>query len=343
MNHMIEKYIYAVTKRCPSNNREEIKKELESYIFDMLGDNTKPTDQEIDDVLHKIGNPIHVASKYQTEERHVVPPMFYQDYILILKYVLIGFIIISVIVSMIESLVNLDSQFPVNFVGNIITNTFTNLFSFMFAAFGFTTLAFWSYSIPKVKQNVDEWLTNWKTKDLMDVPKEEIKFKPSGRLSILIEMIFAVLFSVAFGVLFIVYYENIAIYVVDQTSYPILNLDYKPLFTAFIIISNILLFLRYAYHLNVGYVNSKLLIFRAVVKLLSIIGTIIILLLPNLLTPMYYDGLIALFETDLTTVTYWTNIIIYTMIAFMIGIYIIEWLTTTIKYVSKKNTQNKKC
>ncbi|MDD4188308.1 MAG: hypothetical protein PHX04_06130 [Bacilli bacterium] len=47
MNKLIDKYIYAVTKRCNKTDRIEIKKELEANIYDMLGNNLNPTDLEI--------------------------------------------------------------------------------------------------------------------------------------------------------------------------------------------------------------------------------------------------------------------------------------------------------
>lgn len=335
MNQMIEKYIYAVTKRCPSENRDEIKKELEANILDMLGDNTSPTDHDIDVVLHTIGNPIYVASKYQKEEKYVVPPMFYQDFIMILKYVLIGFTTLSIIVSIIVSLASLNPAEPIDFIGELIDNTLTNLSGFLLMGFGLTTLAFWSYSIPKIKVQVDDWLKNWKTKDLMDVPKEEIKIKPSGRVSIVVEMIFALIFSIGFSVLFIAYYDAIAIYTTDNI-YPILNTDYKTIFTITIIISNVLMFIKYAYHLKVGYINTKLLIFKAVNDLLSVIITIIIVLLPNFLNPAFYDGLYDVFNIEYATAFYWTNIAIFSSIAIMIGAYIIEWVVTLIKHSSKK-------
>ncbi len=235
MQKTIEKYIYAVTKRCPVGQRDEIKKELESNIYDMLGDNDAPSDKEIDDVLHKIGNPIYVAAKYQTEEKYVVHPVFYEDYILILKITLIGFGVLGMLVGIIQGFTTpLNNAEPFEFIGFIFGQMLENVTSFLLSGFAFVTLAFWSYNVPSIKEKIDHWLANWKVSDLMEVPSEEKKEKLVGRITIFFEMFFTMLFSVAFSVLFIFYFDQIGFYVDGVMVSQILNPEVKDLFALLI-------------------------------------------------------------------------------------------------------------
>lgn len=85
MKKIIERYIYAVTKRLPERMRDEVKEELNANIHDMLPKN--PTDQDIDELLHKLGHPRELARNYHGEDRYVISPLFYDDYIQVLKIV----------------------------------------------------------------------------------------------------------------------------------------------------------------------------------------------------------------------------------------------------------------
>lgn len=85
MNEMIERYIYDVTRRLPENERDEVKRELEASIFDMLPDN--PSEQEIIDVLTKLGAPNILAEQYRQKPRYLISPAVYDSYISMLKMV----------------------------------------------------------------------------------------------------------------------------------------------------------------------------------------------------------------------------------------------------------------
>lgn len=85
MNEMIERYIYDVTRRLPESERGEVKRELESSIADMLPEN--PSEQEIIDVLTKLGAPSILAEQYRQKPRYLISPAVYDSYISMLKVV----------------------------------------------------------------------------------------------------------------------------------------------------------------------------------------------------------------------------------------------------------------
>ena len=64
---LIERYIYAVTKKLPKRMREDISKELYSLIMDMLESRCgeiKPTDKDIRVVLTELGTPSDLANNF---------------------------------------------------------------------------------------------------------------------------------------------------------------------------------------------------------------------------------------------------------------------------------------
>lgn len=85
MKEMIERYIYDVTRRLPEMDRGEVKRELEASITDMLPDN--PSEQDIVDVLTKLGAPRILAEQYRQKPRYLISPAVYDSYISVLKTV----------------------------------------------------------------------------------------------------------------------------------------------------------------------------------------------------------------------------------------------------------------
>lgn len=293
MNTIINKYLYSVTRRCSANKRDEIKNELESNIYDMLPNN--PTDQEIDAVLHKIGNPIYVAAKYQDEEQHVVSPIFYQDYIMILKVTLLGFGTLSILLSIIQAF-TIDTTI-LNFwetLGEVGTYFIDNLSSFLFFIFTAVTLVFWSFNHPKIKVKIDNWLNNWKVSELMDVPETEKENKPQGRWSIFFSMFFTTLLSVFFAVIFIFHTDMISLYDNGTRIAAVFGDSMVDVFTWPIIISVAMNFIYYMFYLKAGKTNVAVLIFYTLNSLFSAVIALWFINSPDLFSSQFVTGLTSL-------------------------------------------------
>ena len=91
-NELIERYIYAVTKRLPYKIRADIEKELRALIDDMLeqrcGD-VLPGEHDIRVVLTEIGTPAELAEKYDPDKHSaLIGQPYYRKYKFILKIVL---------------------------------------------------------------------------------------------------------------------------------------------------------------------------------------------------------------------------------------------------------------
>ena len=85
---LIEKYLYAVGKKLPLKQKEDILKELRSIIMDNLDDMTggkDATDEDISKVLLEMGPPTEVAKSYRSGPSWLIGPMYYDLYMLIVK------------------------------------------------------------------------------------------------------------------------------------------------------------------------------------------------------------------------------------------------------------------
>lgn len=86
MDNLIERYVYDVARRLPEKERNEVRKELKSNIYDMLSDNADET--EIKAILTELGAPASLAEKYRQKPRYLISPAFYDEYVRTLKFVL---------------------------------------------------------------------------------------------------------------------------------------------------------------------------------------------------------------------------------------------------------------
>lgn len=328
MDKMIEKYIYAVTLRCPQDKKDEIKKELESNILDMLSAYPNYTEDDVEAVLHKIGHPIDVAYQYQNKDQHVVDPRFYQDYKIILKLGLIFAAMMAIIVGVIVTLSNVDFTDPIQIFTMLLAEIISNMFIFASSAFTIITLIFWAYKLPSFKTKIDDTMNSWKADKLPEVPKIEPTLAMKTRVQLLIEMIIVIILMLTFSILFIVYYDTIAVIFVNGDSSTLLNTAYKGIFTLFVISTNVLVILNYLYKFYVGSETLYTLILSTVTEFYSSIFMVVLLLLPDVILPKNYELLANYFETSLSNVLNIANFITYLMIFIIL-------LTSTITYFNR--------
>ncbi|MCL1952880.1 MAG: hypothetical protein FWF60_08650 [Oscillospiraceae bacterium] len=93
MNHeLIDRYIYAVTRRLPLKSRADVEQELASLISDMLEARcgaVSPSDKDVRVVLTELGHPSQLAAKYSGDEgRALIGGAYFLMYKFVLKLVL---------------------------------------------------------------------------------------------------------------------------------------------------------------------------------------------------------------------------------------------------------------
>ena len=101
--NLIETYVYEVTRRLPEKTREDIALELTSTIEDMLTESF--TEQEVMDVLSKLGDPAQLAASYRDTPMHLIGPKVYDVYIWTMKMMVPWAILITILVHVVETIV----------------------------------------------------------------------------------------------------------------------------------------------------------------------------------------------------------------------------------------------
>ena len=83
---LIEIYIQEVTRRLPEKGRKDIALELRSTIEDMLPDDY--SQEDVKEILEKLGNPATLASGYRDRPMHLIGPRYFDLYVSLLKMIL---------------------------------------------------------------------------------------------------------------------------------------------------------------------------------------------------------------------------------------------------------------
>ena len=141
MEHdLIERYIYAATKRLPRKNREDVAMELRGLIDDMLmercGDET-PTEKDIRVVLTEIGSPMEVYAKYDEDaDKCLIGQPYYSTYKFVLKIVLASVIVGMTIVSVLQAVLEPTVWYE------LISEWIGNVSGILVSAFTFVTILF---------------------------------------------------------------------------------------------------------------------------------------------------------------------------------------------------------
>ncbi|WP_152655527.1 hypothetical protein [Oceanobacillus sp. CFH 90083] len=171
---VINRYIYAVTQKLPSSQRQDIADELRGLIEDMLEERTEREDMkesDIEEVLLELGSPRELADKYRGTKKYMIGPELFDSYILVLKIVLIvisasigiGFIIQTI----------LD---PVSIL-NYFVDMIVRLVTVLPMAFGWTTFWFAIGDLYDGNKQKDLLGQEWKPSDLPPIPDEKRQIK----------------------------------------------------------------------------------------------------------------------------------------------------------------------
>lgn len=84
--NLIEVYIQEVTRRLPEKSQADIALELKSTIGDMLPDDYN--EEDVKDVLSKLGSPAALAAGYRDQPMHLIGPRYFDVYVSLLKMIL---------------------------------------------------------------------------------------------------------------------------------------------------------------------------------------------------------------------------------------------------------------
>lgn len=192
---LINRYVYDVTRRLPEKEREDVKKELESSIYDMLPEN--PGQKDIENILYELGAPSLLAEKYRQKPRYLISPALFDNYIRALKWILplcgIVFFIIGVIRAsdLAKTDFELSASSWVNFSVIIIFAGISEGISGVLQGLCYTTLGFGIADHIGNKANPNK---TWKIENLPECPAHEKNAIPLS--DSILELIFPIVFYI---------------------------------------------------------------------------------------------------------------------------------------------------
>lgn len=255
---MVDRYVYAVTKRLPEKSRADVEKELRSNIADMLPEPCN--DADVNRVLHELGNPAVIADEYMDKKRYLISPSLYSSYIYVLKLgaMIAGsvLIIVSLISVITDPQLILVSEFIASFLSKIIKGSFDAAFQ----VFAWVTIVF--AVIDRVNKQPLHWPftgKEWSVNDLEPIPKSASIIKRS-------EPIASIIFTILFTLAICSFSEYIGIYFIKEGElnitavfdYNVLRL-YIPFFlflAAISIFISVLKLIYQAWNLRLAIINT---------------------------------------------------------------------------------------
>lgn len=217
---LIERYVYAVTRYLPKENRQEIEREICSLIEDMLEEKG-----DIEAVLEILGDPEKFAENYQERKTYLIGPALFNQYLFVLKIVLFS-VFLGLTVATTSGFVFGESKGVLDtilqYFGTIINGTIQG------AAWVTIIFAIMERSGKGWKQLKDE---KWTIAQLPEIPNQKAEIKKG-------ESIFNIIFSTIFFLLFYYFQKYMAIYIPSEGKtevIPFFNQDNLTLVTWFIL------------------------------------------------------------------------------------------------------------
>lgn len=216
-NHpLVERYVYAVTKRIPKKNQEDIAREIETLIEDLMEQYENETvDEQVKKALLELGDPTLLREKYIDQKRFLIGPALFDHYIMTLKVVLIAIFIGITIASFID--IAFSNKGIIDAISSYISNTLSTLLQ----SFAWVTGIFAIIEYKGVELNGDD-NKEWSIKDLPEKPKTEFKISR-------VQTTFGIIFISIFAIVLYMTPESFAAYFLQSDEglvrIPLFDLD----------------------------------------------------------------------------------------------------------------------
>lgn len=186
---LTERYIYSVTRYLKKNEREDIAKELESIIEDMLEEQyggKEPNEYQMKALLSELGTPLELYEKYSQDGSDcLIGAPYFGTYKYIMKIVAVCIVFGMFVASCITFIT--EQQVWYEALASILANIFGGLLS----GFAVVTLLFAYFYKKQIK--IDGVLNS--LDNLPEIPKKETGIsKTESILGIIASVLFAILF-----------------------------------------------------------------------------------------------------------------------------------------------------
>jgi len=278
-----DRYIYAVTKRLQPSQREDIEKELRGLIEDMLAQRSEtPVRGDIDAVLTELGRPSALADRYRDAKKHLIGPVYFDTYMLVIKIVLI-----AVVFGMTAALTIGYIFEPPAGVVDAVARYVTSVVTALFTAFGCITIAF-AFAERYGGREPAAGRDAWSLKDLEPVPGKKTVIRKW-------EPIVGIVFSALGLILFNFAPHLIGVHVPGNTPsvIPVFNMD---AYWSALWLINLSIGVGIAKEISrllAGRYTFKLAIATVVLNVVSLVVVLLIFTDPNLWNPHFADSVKA--------------------------------------------------
>lgn len=294
-NDLIERYIYAATKRLPGKIRADVSNELRTIIDDMLTErcgNTTPSEKDIKVILTELGTPQELYEQYNPDsDKCLIGSPYYSTYKYVLKIVLIcaasGITLAAVISSLISGFGNTDFLTVNSFIiffRDLFVRTFETFPSALVWAFAFVTILFAIFYHKNIK--IDN------TGNLDNLPSVPVKKEKISKA----EPIVGIAISIAFMSVFLICPQIFSFGITKTNTWiPIFNIDTIHSTWYIIVLFGILGIIRESVQLIEGRRNKKVMVTTIVTNVLSAVMTVIWLARDNILNSDFIDFVTSYF------------------------------------------------
>ena len=323
MNHdLIERYIYAATKRLSRKQRDDVAQELRGLIDDMLNERcgeVTPTEKDIRVVLTELGTPQELSAQYDEDAKKcLIGQPYYSTYKFVLKIVLLaaagGITIANLMLQMVEP----QEWFAA------ITGWLSMAYNSLLASFSIVTILF-AFFYHKGVQITEPFNFD----NLPPVPKRTQEITKW-------ECIAGIVFCVLFAVLFLVVPQILGI-IIDVNGQKISLFEVSALQETWYIILAFAAcgIIRESVQLVEGRYNKRVLIVTAITNAISAILSIWWLTGFELIHPDFLANIPVLFEGEnAIVINLFSNFQIFFLIVMLFAL-ILDSIDVTVKTLRK--------
>lgn len=317
-NDLIERYIYAVTKRLPKKMQDDVSQELKTLIDDMLmercGDAT-PNEYDIKSVLTELGTPNELYEKYNPQtDKCLIGSPYYSTYKYVLKIVMLcaGLgLLLATLLSTVIDFFETGASNVADFFVSFFTELFITVPSGLIWGFAFVTILFAIFYRKGV--NIET-----KLDDLPPVPKKKQSIsKAECIVGIVFTTIFLCVFLFAPQVFCAITTNDAGVTIITE----IFNNDVIKASWLFIIIFSLAGIVREIVKLIEGRHNKKVMATTIVTNIISAVVTVLFLTRDNIINPEFTANISVIFDsTDKWITQLFANFNVFLLVVILLAL-----------------------
>jgi hypothetical protein len=315
-----------VTRRLPEKMREDVASELNSNIYEMLGENY--SDEDVKNVLFSLGKPRELSNNYRTSKKNLISEEWMGDYLFTLKIVLIVLGSIGLVFGLVDALSNIQAELFIGVFFEVVSKVISNIINTLLSGFAIVTLIFVLIDI-----NAKKTKEVWNLEDLPEIPKsKDMKLSRAGSITGLV-------FTVIFGSVWIYILYNSDVYIgwvsyndswlVEETLF---NLDYTRGFIWLFILSIVFEVIVYLYKIKTGQWDNYLTLIYSISKVFSVVVVVIFLSGNNLINPEFFTFVSETIEMSVDELIRLFGILQKVIIALVIFSNVVDLISVNYKH-----------